>query len=84
MGRSVSDRLHLATYFYKWDDSQVEHIWTVTLGYSTKQEARAMQYWLFKKQKAAHSVVRNKHRTSSEWELKVWGLNGGLCKETKC
>jgi hypothetical protein len=79
-GKLIGDRIHLATYKYRWDDQGEEHIWTVSLGYATKQEAISMQYWLFKNQKAAHSVCRARHRTGTQnkWELKVWGLDNDV------
>lgn len=69
-GKSIGDRLHLSTYKINGE----EKIWTVSLGYNTKAEAEAMQYWLWKKDKAAHSIVRKGERTKCTWELKVWEL----------
>ncbi len=77
-GKQVSDRLHLSTYRYKWDDSGEEHTWTTTVGYETKKQAHAMQHWLWQNNYCAHSEVRKSKRTSCDWELKIWGISPSL------
>lgn len=75
MGNSVSDRLHLSTYCYRWDDLNTWHIWTVSIGYSTLSQARAFADYLWENNLCAHSIIRTQHRTSCKFELKVWGLD---------
>jgi hypothetical protein len=74
-GKTVGDRVHLCVYKYLNDDSGQEHIWTVSLGYNTKQQAVTMKHWLWQRDYAAHSIVRRGERTKFPWELKIWELH---------
>lgn len=77
-GKVISDSLHLSTYKYQWDDSGEEHIWTVSIGYSTKVEASNFKDWLWHNKYCAHSELRKSKRTSQTWELKIWGIDSAL------